>query len=37
MPTFTRTIGIDSSGEETATASFKGLRVYLAERDEQRT
>ena len=31
MPAFTRAIGIDYSGAETATASLKGLRVYLAE------
>ncbi len=31
MPAFTHTIGIDYSGAETATASLKGLRIYLAE------
>jgi hypothetical protein len=30
---FERYIGIDYSGAETATASLKGLRVYLADRD----
>jgi hypothetical protein len=30
MPAFTRFIGIDYSGAETATASLKGLRLYLA-------
>jgi hypothetical protein len=33
LPTFARHIGIDYSGAETPTASLKGLRVYLAERD----
>ena len=33
MPTFARCIGIDYAGAETPTASFKGLRVYLAEGD----
>lgn len=33
MPIFTRTIGIDYSGAETPTASLKGLRVYMADRD----
>ena len=31
MSAFTRTIGIDYSGAETATASLTGLRVYLTE------
>jgi len=31
MPAFTRYIGIDYSGAETANAGLKGLRVYLAE------
>jgi hypothetical protein len=31
MPAFARYIGIDYSGAQTATASQKGLRVYLAE------
>lgn len=35
MPAFERTIGIDCSGAETPTATLKGLRVYLAERDKQ--
>jgi len=30
MRAFPRTIGIDYSGAETATANLKGLRVYLA-------
>ena len=33
MPTFARHIGIDYSGAETANASLKGLRVYLAQSD----
>src|ERR1039457_5346436 len=33
MPIFTRYIGINYSGAQTPTASLKGLRVYLAERD----
>ena len=33
MPAFARYIGIDYSGAQTPTASLKGLRVYLAERD----
>jgi hypothetical protein len=33
MVSFARHIGIDYSGAETPTASLKGLRVYLAERD----
>jgi len=33
MPAFTRYIGIDYSGAETPTASLKGLRVYMGERD----
>ena len=33
MTVFAGTIGIDYSGAETPTASFKGLRVYLAEGD----
>jgi hypothetical protein len=33
MPAFARTIGIDYSSAETPTASLKGLRVYLAERE----
>jgi hypothetical protein len=33
MPAFDRYIGIDYSGAETPTASLKGLRLYLAERD----
>jgi len=32
IPAFVRYIGIDYSGAETATASLKGLRVYLADR-----
>jgi hypothetical protein len=32
---FARIIGIDYSGAETPTASLKGLRVYLADGDEQ--
>ena len=32
-PQFERYIGIDYSGAEVATASLKGLRVYLANRD----
>ena len=31
MPQFTRYIGIDYSGAETADFSCKGLRVYMAE------
>jgi hypothetical protein len=31
MPAFTRYIGIDYSGAQTANASLKGLRIYLAE------
>jgi hypothetical protein len=31
MPQFTRYIGIDYSGAETADSSCKGLRVYWAE------
>ena len=31
MPVFSRTIGIDYSGAETANSSLKGLRVFLAE------
>ncbi len=34
-PSFERYIGIDYSGAETATASLKGLRVYLADRATQ--
>jgi hypothetical protein len=33
-PIFDRYIGIDYSGAETPTASLKGLRIYLAGRDE---
>jgi hypothetical protein len=33
MPAFARTIGIDYSGAETATAALTGLRVYLAAGD----
>ena len=33
QPAFARYIGIDYSGAETPTASLKGLRVYVAERD----
>ena len=33
MAIFARTIGIDYSGAQTPTASLRGLRVYLAERD----
>lgn len=33
MPAFARYIGIDYPGAETATASLKGRRVYLAESD----
>lgn len=33
MLSFSRTIGIDYSGAETANSSLKGLRVYLAEGD----
>ncbi len=36
-PMFTRYIGIDYSGAETANASLKGLRVYLADRDHSPT
>jgi len=32
--TFARAIGIDYSGAETANSSLKGLRVYMADRDE---
>ncbi len=32
-PAFSRYIGIDYSGAETPTASLKGLRVYLADRE----
>ncbi len=35
IPAFERYIGIDYSGAETATASLKGLRVYLADRATQ--
>jgi hypothetical protein len=31
MPHFTRYIGVDYSGAETADSSCKGLRVYVAE------
>ena len=31
MPQFTRYIGIDYSGAQTAESSLSGLRVYLAE------
>jgi hypothetical protein len=34
MRTFARTIGIDYSGAQTPTASLSGLRVYLANGDE---
>ncbi len=37
MQSFSRTIGIDYSGAETANSSLKGLRVYLAEGDETPT
>jgi hypothetical protein len=33
MSAYSRYIGVDYSGAETPTASLKGLRVYLAERD----
>ena len=32
-PAFSRYIGIDYSGAETAEASLKGLRVYMADRE----
>lgn len=32
-PAFTRYIGIDYSGAEPPTSSLKGLRVYLADRE----
>jgi hypothetical protein len=35
LTTFERHIGIDYSGAETPTASLKGLRIYVAERDGQ--
>jgi len=33
MPVFARYIGIDYSGAQRPTASLRGLRVYLVERD----